>query len=165
MASFGGSGSKADSYVIFATASNEDGTITAVNANTAFVDSITNFDIGNDGLRLRDSEGGYYGQNNIGTIGNLSSIAVGDTTLTASVAGGVISFGTLEATTAEISLDAKLYVATHNVSNNRVTGFEHNGDFYVVATGNSNDSNITTDDIVVRLAGVSGIADITTILV
>ncbi|MDE7197011.1 MAG: hypothetical protein K2N69_08360, partial [Helicobacter sp.] len=162
---FDGSGSKADSYVIFATTSAEDGTITAVNANTAFVDSITNFDVGNDGLRLRDSEGGYYGQNNIGTIGNLSSIAVGDTTLTASVAGGVISFGTLEATTAEISLDAKLYVATHNVSNNRVTGFEHNGDFYVVATGNSNDSNITTDDIVVRLAGVSGIADITTILV
>ncbi|MDE7172858.1 MAG: hypothetical protein K2N70_00765, partial [Helicobacter sp.] len=161
---FDGSGTKADSYVIFATTSAEDGTITAVNANTAFVDSITNFDVGNDGLRLRDSEGGYYGQNNIGTIGNLASIAVGDTTLTANAVAGVISFGTLGETTAAITLDQKLYVATHSISNNRVAGFEHEGDFYVVATGASNDSNVTTDDIVVRLAGVTGVADISTVL-
>ena len=164
MAGFDGSGTKADSYVIFATTSAEDGTITAINANTAFVDSITNFDVGNDGLRLRDSEGGYYGQNNIGTIGNLASIAVGDTTLTANAVAGVISFGTLGETTAAITLDAKLYVATHSISNNRVAGFEHEGDFYVVATGASNDSNVTTDDIVVRLAGVTGVADISTVL-
>ncbi|MDE7173456.1 MAG: hypothetical protein K2N70_03820 [Helicobacter sp.] len=163
-----GSGTRADSYVVFAETTNAAGEITAIAANTSAMDSITNFDVANDGLRLRDGNGGYYGEGQVATSISAHTIYVGaNSTLAASVANGIISFSVNNgdngsATAESITLDQKLHVATHDIGTNKVAGFEHNGDFYVVATGGI--SGASTDDIVVKLNGVAGVSDITNLL-
>ena len=163
-----GAGSRSDSYVVFAETTNAAGEIVGIAANTSAMDSITNFDVSNDGLRLRDGNGGYYGEGQVATSISAHTIYVdANSTLAASVANGIISFsvnnGEAGSATAEsITLDQKLHVATHDIGTNKVAGFEHNGDFYVVATGGI--SGASTDDIVVKLNGVAGVSDITNLL-
>lgn len=126
------------------------------------------FDVANDGLRLKMSNGSYYGDeqalNGNVNVGSIYLDAVGST-LAASAANGIISFSALNASgaavEASITLEQKLYAAT-NISSGKVAGFAHEGDFYVIATGATNNS--TTDDLVIKLAGVGGITDITTLL-
>ncbi|MDE6043982.1 MAG: hypothetical protein K2F85_00480, partial [Helicobacter sp.] len=169
-----GSAPNADSYVTFSVG-NAGGAnaATVIAANTGALDTITNFDVANDGLRLKMGNGSYYGDEQA-LSGNVSTVLDGGgiyvdangNTLTASAANGIISFGASDASgaavDAAISLEQKLYVATNNIAINKVAGFAHEGDFYVVATGATNGS--TTDDLVIKLAGVGGITDITTLL-
>ena len=163
-----GAGSRSDSYVVFAETTNASGEIVGIAANTSAMDSITNFDVSNDGLRLRDGNGGYYGEGQVATSISAHTIYVdANSTLAASVANGIISFSVNNgdngsATAESITLDQKLHVATHDIGTNKVAGFEHNGDFYVVATGGI--SGASTDDIVVKLNGVAGVSDITNLL-
>ncbi|MDE6979557.1 MAG: hypothetical protein K2O85_08330, partial [Helicobacter sp.] len=166
-----GSAPNADSYVTF-TVANAGGAsaATVIAANTGALDTITNFDVANDGLRLKMSNNSYYGdQQALNGNVNANSIYVdaAGSTLAASAANGIISFSAVNASgattsTDSITLEQKLYVATNNIGDNKVAGFEHAGDFYVVATGAT--GNSTTDDIVVKLAGITGITDITTLL-
>ncbi|MDE7172754.1 MAG: hypothetical protein K2N70_00220, partial [Helicobacter sp.] len=167
-----GSAPNADSYVTFSVA-NAGGAsaATVIAANTGALDTITNFDVANDGLRLKMTNGSYYGDEqalsgNVNTGDSIYVDAAGNT-LAASAANGIISFSAVNASgdavaDAAITLEQKLYVATNNIGNNKVAGFAHEGDFYVIATGAT--GNSTTDDIVVKLAGVGGITDITTLL-
>ncbi|MBD5166409.1 MAG: hypothetical protein HDT12_01330, partial [Helicobacter sp.] len=169
-----GSAPNADSYVTFSVG-NAGGAnaATVIAANIGALDTITNFDVANDGLRLKMGNGSYYGDEQA-LSGNVSTVLDGGgiyvdangNTLTASAANGIISFGASDASgaavDAAISLEQKLYVATNNIAINKVAGFAHEGDFYVVATGATNGS--TTDDLVIKLAGVGGITDITTLL-
>ncbi|MBD5167490.1 MAG: hypothetical protein HDT11_01125, partial [Helicobacter sp.] len=169
-----GSAPNADSYVTFSVG-NAGGAnaATVIAANTGALDTITNFDVANDGLRLKMGNGSYYGDEQA-LSGNVSTVLDGGgiyvdangNTLTASAANGIINFGASDASgaavDAAISLEQKLYVATNNIAINKVAGFAHEGDFYVVATGATNGS--TTDDLVIKLAGVGGITDITTLL-
>ncbi len=166
-----GSAPNADSYVTF-TVANAGGAsaATQITANTGALDTISNFDIANDGLRLKMPNGSYYGdQQALNGNVNANSIYVdaAGSTLAASAANGIISFSAVNASGAttsgdSITLEQKLYVATNNIGDNKVAGFEHAGDFYVIATGGT--ANSTTDDIVVKLAGITGITDITTLL-
>ena len=167
-----GSAPNADSYVTFSVA-NAGGAsaATVIAANTGALDTISNFDVANDGLRLKMTNGSYYGDEqalsgNVNTGDSIYVDAAGNT-LAASAANGIISFSAVNASgdavaDAAITLEQKLYVATNNIGNNKVAGFAHEGDFYVIATGAT--GNSTTDDIVVKLAGVGGITDITTLL-
>ena len=156
-----GRGQHADSYVEFSAANlGSSGAAANIVANTSALDSITNFDAGNDSLRLRDSLGNIYTEASVqrGDLyaGDIYVDAVGSVIDIAQVSNGIISFSVDAAngaTAASISLDAKLYVATHAMANNKVAGFAHDGDFYVVATGSNASS--TADDLVIRLAGVS----------
>ncbi|MDE7217312.1 MAG: hypothetical protein K2N20_04385, partial [Helicobacter sp.] len=167
-----GSAPNADSYVTFSVA-NAGGAsaATVIAANIGALDTISNFDVANDGLRLKMTNGSYYGDEqalsgNVNTGDSIYVDAAGNT-LAASAANGIISFSAVNASgdavaDAAITLEQKLYVATNNIGNNKVAGFAHEGDFYVIATGAT--GNSTTDDIVVKLAGVGGITDITTLL-
>ena len=166
----------ADSYVTFAgigtgsAASGADaGTVTAIKATTNALDTITNFDVSNDKLLLKDVNGNVLSFTNGGTITAPTDIYV-DTlgsTLNATADRGMISFsitaGSGAATGADaITLDQKLYVAVNNVSSGGVVGFEHGGDTYVVLEGDSGAAS--TADLVIKLAGVTGVTDITSIL-
>ena len=109
---------------------------------------------------MRDSLGNIYTEASVQRddlyAGDIYVDAVGSVIDIAQVSNGIISFSVDAAngaTAASISLDAKLYVATHAMANNKVAGFAHDGDFYVVATGSNASS--TADDLVIRLAGVS----------
>ncbi|MDE7255755.1 MAG: hypothetical protein K2N54_06220, partial [Helicobacter sp.] len=160
-----GSAPNADSYVTFSVA-NAGGAsaATVIAANTGALDTITNFDVANDGLRLKMTNGSYYGDEqalsgNVNTGDSIYVDAAGNT-LAASAANGIISFSAVNASgdavaDAAITLEQKLYVATNNIGNNKVAGFAHEGDFYVIATGAN--GNSTTDDIVVKIAGFGGI--------
>ncbi|MDE7196489.1 MAG: hypothetical protein K2N69_05690, partial [Helicobacter sp.] len=167
-----GAGSRSDSYVTFGGNLGSEGAAASIVANTSAMDSITNFDVANDGLRLKMASGGYYGEGNVTSgfaIDTLVYVDALGTRIVADSVAGVLSFDVLHSqnndstTTANaITLDQKLYVATNGIGDNAIAGFAHEGDFYVVATGANGDA--TTDDIVVRLAGVGGVTDISTIL-
>ncbi|MDE7318026.1 MAG: hypothetical protein K2N12_09935, partial [Helicobacter sp.] len=163
-----GAGTKADSYVVFTETTNDAGEIVSIAANTSAMDTISNFDVANDGLRLRDGVGGYYGEGQVATsVSNHTIYVAPNSTLTATIANGILSFGVNNndsgsATVDNITLDQKLHVATHDIGTNKVAGFEHGGDFYIIATGGI--SGASTDDIVVKLNGVSGVSDITNLL-
>ncbi|MDE6978218.1 MAG: hypothetical protein K2O85_01450, partial [Helicobacter sp.] len=157
-----GRGQHADSYVEFSTA-NLGGSGAAANivANTSALDSISNFDASNDSLRLRDSLGNIYTEASV-QRGDLYAGAIyvdsAGSTLAASATNGIISFNAVNASgattsTDSITLDQKLYVATHAMANNKVAGFAHGGDFYVIATGSN--ANSTADDLVIKLAGIA----------
>ncbi|MDE6044240.1 MAG: hypothetical protein K2F85_01835, partial [Helicobacter sp.] len=167
----------ADSYVTFAgigtgsAASGADaGTVTAIKATTNALDTITNFDVSNDKLLLKDVNGNVLSFTNGGTITAPTDIYV-DTlgsTLNATADGGMISFsitaGSGAATGADaITLDQKLYAAVNGVDDNDAVGFEHGGDTYVVL-GGGGDKSASTADLVIKLAGVTGVTDITSIL-
>ena len=155
----------------------EAGVATKIVANTNALDTITNFDISNDKLALNkfdvsgDGTAGRYVATEGASFGALSGDAIYlDTlgsTLAASASAGIISFGINAGSGATagadtITLEHKLFAAIGNMGNNKVAGFEHSGDFYVIATGGN--GSVTTDDLVIKLAGVSGITDIGTIL-
>ena len=168
----------ADSYVTFAgngtgsAASGADaGTVTAIKATTNALDTITNFDVSNDKLLLKGVNGDALGFTIAGSVTLSTSTIYVDTlgsTLNATDNGaGIISFGITAgsgaATGADaITLDQKLYVAVDGVASGKAVGFEHGGDTYVVVGGTN--PNSTTDDLVIKLAGVTGVTDITSIL-
>ncbi|MBD5166282.1 MAG: hypothetical protein HDT12_00670, partial [Helicobacter sp.] len=169
----------ADSYVTFAgigtgsAASGADaGTVSAIKANTSMLDTITNFDISNDKLALKDVDGKAlsFGKADMGDINTPTDAIYVDTlgsTLTATTGAGIISFGVTAgsgaATGADaITLDQKLYVAVNNIDDDKAVGFEHGGDMYVIV--GSGGSGAGTADLVIKLAGVTGVTDITSIL-
>ncbi|MDE7173353.1 MAG: hypothetical protein K2N70_03285, partial [Helicobacter sp.] len=167
----------ADSYVTFAgigtgsAGSGADaGTVTAIKATTNALDTITNFDISNDKLLLKGVDGDALGFSIAGSFTLSTSTIYVDTagsTLNARTDAGIISFGVTAgsgaATGADaITLDQKLYVAVDNIASGSAVGFEHGGDTYVVVGGTN--TNSTTDDLVIKLAGVTGVTDITSIL-
>ena len=169
----------ADSYVTFAgigtgsAASGADaGTVSAIKANTSMLDTITNFDISNDKLALKDVDGKAlsFGKADMGDISTPTDAIYVDTlgsTLTATTGAGIISFGVTAgsgaATGADaITLDQKLYVAVNNIDDDKAVGFEHGGDTYVIV--GSAGSGASTADLVIKLAGVTGVTDITSIL-
>ena len=86
--------------------------------------------------------------------------------LNASVVNGIVNFAWASASDAEITLEHKLWVVTHLSTNEKVLGFSHTTgtatDTYVVATGTNGAG--TTDDLIVKLAGISGVTDLSTIL-
>ena len=166
----------ADSYVTFAVldagsagSGADAGTATKVSVNTSALDTITNFDVSTDKLLLRkfDASGAVgekYANNDAFTGSKADALFVDaeGNTLSVGVANGIISFTT--ASSAEITLEQKLYAASvaFNAETNKIGGFAHNGDFYVFAAGSGGTS--TTDDLVIKLAGVGGITDIGAIL-
>ena len=167
----------ADSYVTFAgtgtgsAASGADaGTVTAIKATTNALDTITNFDVSIDKLLLKDVNGKVLSFTDGGTITAPTDIYVdtlGSTLNATDNGAGMISFGITAgsgaATGADaITLDQKLYVAVNNVNSGGVVGFEHGGDTYVVLEGDGGAAS--TADLVIKLAGVTGVTDITSIL-
>ncbi|MDE7197144.1 MAG: hypothetical protein K2N69_09030, partial [Helicobacter sp.] len=166
----------ADSYVTFtgigtgSAASGADaGTVSAIKANTSMLDTITNFDVSNDKLSLKDVNGGALTFASGGSITSPTNIYV-DTlgsTLNTDVTNGIVGFGVTAgsgATTGAdaITLDQKLYVVVNNITSDAAVGFEHGGDTYVIVGGDA--SGAATDDLVIKLAGVTGVTDITSIL-
>lgn len=167
-----------DSYVTFnvvggsaPSGAGSAGVVTVVNANTNALDTITNFDISNDKLLLKDVNGNALsfanGGGNVSLSGSSIYVDTAGSTLRAWTDSGIINFGIVTAsgaatTTEAITLNQKLYVAAENVANNAVVGFEHGSDTYVVLGGQS--SGAGTDDLVIKLAGVTGLTDITSIL-
>ncbi|MDE7216600.1 MAG: hypothetical protein K2N20_00710, partial [Helicobacter sp.] len=123
-----------------------------------------------DKLLLKSVSGDVLSFTSGGTITSPTDVYV-DTlgsTLTATDNGaGIISFGVSAgsgaATGADaITLDQKLYAVVNGVNNGGVVGFEHGGDMYVVLEGDS--GGASTADLVIKLAGVTGVTDITSIL-
>ena len=143
--------------------------MSAIKANTSMLDTITNFDVSNDKLLLKDVNGGALTVASGGNITVPTSIYV-DTlgsTLTASATNGIVGFGITAGSGAEtgadaITLDQKLYAVVQNIGKNDAVGFEHGGDTYVIVGGGA--SGAATDDLVIKLAGVTGVTDITSIL-
>ncbi|MDE7216627.1 MAG: hypothetical protein K2N20_00845, partial [Helicobacter sp.] len=174
----------ADSYVTYALANaggkaaSGDGYVaTSITLNTNALDSITNFDAHNDKIALKKfnasdiNESGLFNTTtDIATsIGTVPTVYVGTAgaVADASIANGIINFSTSGGDGTEtMTLQQKLYVALETLgkgaSTNTIAGFEDAGDFYVIATGTN--SGGTTDDLVIKLNGVSGVTDITTIL-
>ncbi|MDE7256212.1 MAG: hypothetical protein K2N54_08590, partial [Helicobacter sp.] len=148
------------------------GVATKIVANTNALDTITNFDISNDKLALNkfdslnDGSAGRYVATDGASFSALSGDAIyvdtAGNTLAASANAGIISFSAGNAEASAITLEHKLFAAISNMGNSKVAGFEHGGDFYVIATGTV--GTTTTDDLVIKLAGVSGVTDIGTIL-
>ena len=152
----------ADSYVTF-----NSKTLTGVAANQNFIDEISNFDTNVDRLSISKFDGSLFTSSEVQTNGNLS-LASGDGfedaaggALVANVAGGIVNFAWTNADAegaGAITLDQKLYVATHITgATNKIVGFYHSDntttDFYVVALGGNASS--TTDDLVIKLNGVT----------
>ncbi|MDE7256119.1 MAG: hypothetical protein K2N54_08115, partial [Helicobacter sp.] len=165
----------ADSYVTFtgidtgSAASGADaGTVSAIKANTSMLDTITNFDISNDKLLLKDVDGNALTFASGGSITSPTGIYVDTAGSTLTATGtGIISFGVSAASGAAtgadaITLDQKLYAVVQNIDSGAAVGFEHGGDTYVVVGGGA--SGAATDDLVIKLAGVTGVTDITSIL-
>ena len=155
------------------------------------LDTISNFDTTNDKLQLHKfdpanaaGKGDKYEYANILSDGAISFgsgsatqaiyIDANGSTLSASAENGIISFSATDVSgnaisDANITLEQKLYVATHFLGDTKIAGFEHasseggsGADFYVIATGAN--ANTTTDDLVIKLAGVANVSDIATIL-
>lgn len=163
----------ADSYVTF---SNK--TLAGVTANQHFVDEISNFDTNVDRLSVSKFDGSFFTSSDVQANGNIS-LAAGDGfedtaggALVANVTSGIVNFSwtNTDATdTGAITLDQKLYAATHITgATNKIVGFYHTDnsttDFYVVALGGNATS--TTDDLVIKLNGVTAgaVSNITDIL-
>ena len=88
-------------------------------------------------------------------------------TATLDAGSGLIEFGVSgDGTASDITLAQKFFVALESygkgADTNKIVGFEHSGDFYVIATGAN--SGATTDDLAIKLAGVTGVTDISTLL-
>ena len=161
-------GVAANSYVTLSKA--DDGAITY---SDAFLTTIANasFDIASDKLALKKLSGSSYLPADIATgalsttqgaaITNADGVA-----LNATVTNGIVNFAWATASDAEITLEHKLWFVTHLSANEKVLGFSHTTgtatDTYVVATGTNGAG--TTDDLVVKLAGISGVTDLSTIL-
>ncbi|MDE7316230.1 MAG: hypothetical protein K2N12_00625, partial [Helicobacter sp.] len=163
----------ADSYVTFSvidgsapSGAGSAGAVTVVNANTNALDTITNFDISNDKLALKDVNGNALsfasGGGNINVSGSSIYVDTAGNTLSATTTQGILTFTAGNAAADAITLNQKLYVATNNITEGNVVGFEHGGDTYVVLGGES--SGAGTDDLVIKLTGVTGLTDITSIL-
>ncbi|MDE7255771.1 MAG: hypothetical protein K2N54_06310, partial [Helicobacter sp.] len=166
----------ADSYVVFsasdlgsAGAGSAAGTAANIKLVTSALDTITNFDIANDKLLLNKLDGSKFVASDRASGG--SSVDSGiyvDTAgnkLSLSIANGIVDFSAGNAAADAITLDQKVYAAWSAVdgqSGGVVAGFEHGGDFYLIATGGQSSSS--TDDLVVKLAGVTGITDVGAIL-
>ncbi|MDE7196201.1 MAG: hypothetical protein K2N69_04165, partial [Helicobacter sp.] len=169
----------ADSYVVFAStdkgsaaAGSADGAAANIKAVTGALDTITNFDIANDKLLLNkfDVSGATTAKY---VASDAQSITAGSTGIYVDAAGnelsvasagvGIIGFSAGNAEASAITLDQKLFAASELMTTqNKIAGFEHGGDFYVIATGT--DTSSTTDDLVIKLAGVTGITDIGAVL-
>ena len=170
----------ADSYVVFASsdkgsaaAGSADGAAANIKAVTGALDTITNFDVANDKLLLNKFDpAGLTSAKYVST--DVASITAGSTGIYVDAAGnelsivnagvGIIGFSAGNAEASAITLDQKLFAVSEAMasSTNKIAGFEHGGDFYVVATGGVSGS--TTDDLVIKLAGVTGITDIGAVL-
>ena len=89
-------------------------------------------------------------------------------TATLDAGSGLIEFGVSgDGTASDITLAQKFFVALESYGKsgpdaNKIVGFEHSGDFYLIATGAN--SGATTDDLAIKLAGVTGVTDISTLL-
>ena len=166
----------ADSYVVFSASelgSAAAGSAAGVAANiklvTSALDTITNFDVANDKLLLKHLDGSKYVASDRAanvTTATDSKIYV-DTagnTLSYTIANGIVDFSAGNAEASAMTLDQKVYAAWSAVDNTsgKIAGFEHGGDFYVIATGGQSGSS--TDDLVIKLAGVTGITDIGAVL-
>ena len=166
----------ADSYVVFsaselgsAAAGSADGAAANIKAVTGALDTITNFDIANDKLLLKHLDGSKYVASDRAanvTTATDSKIYV-DTagnTLSYTIANGIVDFSAGNAEASAMTLDQKVYAAWSAVdgTSGTIAGFEHGGDFYVIATGGQSGSS--TDDLVIKLAGVTGITDIGAVL-
>ncbi len=167
-----------DSYVTFnvvggsaPSGAGSAGVVTVVNANTSALDTITNFDTSNDKLLLKSVDGTSLnfssGGGAITVSGSSIFVDTAGSTLNASTTSGIINFTINPASgaatgTDAITLNQKLYVATENVADNQVVGFEHGSDTYVILGGGG--SGASTADLVIKLAGVTGVTDITSIL-
>ncbi|MDE7217152.1 MAG: hypothetical protein K2N20_03535, partial [Helicobacter sp.] len=156
-----------------AAAGSADGVAANIKAVTGALDTITNFDVANDKLLLNKFDPtGLTSAKYVST--DVAGITAGSTGIYVDAAGnelsivgagvGIVSFSAGNAAADAVTLDQKLFaVSEAMVSNtNKIAGFEHGGDFYVVATGGASGS--TTDDLVIKLAGVTGVTDITTLL-
>ncbi|MBD5167502.1 MAG: hypothetical protein HDT11_01190, partial [Helicobacter sp.] len=161
-------GVAANSYVTLTKGA--DGSITY---SDAFLTTIANasFDIASDKLALKKLDGSSYLPADIatGTLSTTQGAGVTDAdgvALNASVVNGIVNFAWASASDAEITLEHKLWVVTHLSTNEKVLGFSHTTgtatDTYVVATGTNGAG--TTDDLVVKLAGIGGVTDLSTIL-
>ncbi|MBD5166289.1 MAG: hypothetical protein HDT12_00705, partial [Helicobacter sp.] len=161
-------GVAANSYVTLTKGA--DGSITY---SDAFLTTIANasFDIASDKLALKKLDGSSYLPADIatGTLSTTQGAGVTDAdgvALNASVTNGIVNFAWASASDAEITLEHKLWVVTHLSTNEKVLGFSHTTgtatDTYVVATGTNGAG--TTDDLIVKLAGISGVTDLSTIL-
>ncbi|MDE5816604.1 MAG: hypothetical protein K2H55_03795, partial [Helicobacter sp.] len=169
----------ADSYVVFAStdkgsaaAGSADGAAANIKAVTGALDTITNFDIANDKLLLNKFD--ILGATTEKYVAsNAQTITAGSTGIYVDAAGnelsvvsagvGIIGFSAGNAEASAITLDQKLFAASELMTTaGKIAGFEHGGDFYVIATGT--DTSSTTDDLVIKLAGVTGITDIGAVL-
>ncbi|MDE7448358.1 MAG: hypothetical protein K2M51_04865, partial [Helicobacter sp.] len=169
----------ADSYVVFAStdkgsaaAGSADGAAANIKVVTGALDTITNFDIANDKLLLNKFD--ILGATTAKYVASdAQSITAGSTGIYVDAAGnelsvasagvGIIGFSAGNAEASAITLDQKLFAASELMTTqNKIAGFEHGGDFYVIATGT--DTSSTTDDLVIKLAGVTGITDIGAVL-
>lgn len=85
-----------------------------------------------------------------------------------SLQDGVISFYAVDATGARVTTNAatisleQKFKALSEISANKIVAFEDGSDTYIVAGGNNGAT--TEDDLAIKLAGVSGLTDIGTIL-
>lgn len=162
----------ADSYVTFSviggsapSGAGSAGVITVVNANTNALDTITNFDVSTDKLLLKDVDGNalsFSGGGNINVSGSSIYVDTVGNTLSATTTQGIITFTAGNAAADAITLNQKLYVAANNITDKQVVGFEHGSDTYVVLGGAV--SGASTDDLIIKLTGVTGLTDITSIL-
>ncbi|MDE7318019.1 MAG: hypothetical protein K2N12_09900, partial [Helicobacter sp.] len=164
----------ADSYVVFGGdvgqavsggGSGSDTSIAAtIKAVVSSLDTITNFDVANDKLALNKFDGTKFvaADRASSVSGDAIYVDTAGNTLGYNITSGIINFSAGNAAADAITLDMKLYVATNYINDNKIAGFEHGGDFYVIGTGGT--SGATTDDLVVKLTGVSGITDIGAVL-
>ncbi|MDE7317787.1 MAG: hypothetical protein K2N12_08685 [Helicobacter sp.] len=132
--------------------------------------SISNFELGIDKLTLYqfadDAQIEYQGelfeaahcasQSDLNIQDNVYIDEFG-TTLQARIdAQGLITFSH------ESSIESKVYLLK-NIATNKLAGFAHDEDFYVLASGNN--PNATTDDLLIKLTGIgSMVFDVSTLL-
>ena len=164
----------ADSYVVFsaselgsAAAGSADGVAANIKLVTSALDTITNFDVANDKLLLKHLDGSKYVADDRAANATADSKIYVDTagnTLSYTITNGIVDFSAGNAEASAMTLDQKVYAAWSAVDGDSgvIAGFEHGGDFYVIATGGQSGSS--TDDLVIKLAGVTGITDIGAVL-
>ena len=164
----------ADSYVVFsaselgsAAAGSADGVAANIKLVTSALDTITNFDVANDKLLLKHLDGSkYVASDRAGNVTTATDskiyVDTAGNTLSYTIANGIVDFSAGNAEASAMTLDQKVYAAWSAVADNKIAGFEHGGDFYVIATGGQSGSS--TDDLVIKLAGVTGITDIGAVL-
>ena len=165
----------ADSYVVFSSealgsagAGSAAGVAANIKAVTSAMDTITNFDVANDKLLLSKLSGSTFVANDrFGAASAATDTGIyvdtAGNTISYTVANGIFSFSAGNAEASAMTLDQKLFAVSKAMSaTDKIAGFADGGDFYVVATGGTAGS--TTDDLVIKLAVVTGITDIATIL-